>query len=58
MTSWNDQAPVVPKVDKAILWINHYQVDSAVCFVNTYPLDGNLSGGLCYPAFEQPGPGL
>ena len=29
-----------------------------VCFVNTYPLDSDLSGGLRYPAFEQPGPEL
>ena len=48
--------PVVQKVDNAIRRINHYPVDSVVCFVNTYPLDSDLSGGLRYPAFEQPGP--
>ena len=33
------QAPVVQRLDNAILQINHYPVDSVVCFVNTYPLD-------------------
>ena len=52
------QAPVVQRLDNAIHWINHYPADGIVCFVNTYPLDSNLSGGWCYPAFEQPGPDL
>lgn len=36
-----------------------YPLDSMVCFqqvpVNTYQMDSDLSGGYCYPAFEQPG---
>ena len=39
------QAPVVQKVDNAILRINLYPVDSAIGFNNTYPLDSDLSGG-------------
>ena len=50
------QAPVVRKADSAIHRINHHPADSMVCFVNTYPLYSDLSGGLRYPAFEQPGP--
>ena len=46
------------KVDNAIHRINHYPADSVVCFVITHPLDSDLSGGYCYPAFEQPGPGI
>ena len=42
---FNDQAPVVQRVDNAIHRINHYPVDSVVCFANTYPLDSDLSGG-------------
>ena len=38
--------------------INHYPVDSVVCFVNTYSLGSDLSGGWCYPPFDQLGPGL
>ena len=49
-------APVVQRLDNAIRWINHYPADSMVGFVNTYPLDSDLSSGLRYPAFEQPGP--
>ena len=41
---------------KSHLWAN--KDDSVVCFVNTYPLDSDLSSGLRYPAFEQPGPEL
>ena len=37
-------APVVPKVDSAIHWINFYPVDSAIGFPNTYPWDSDLSG--------------
>ena len=51
-------APVVQRLDNAIHRINHYPADSVVCFFDTYPLDSDLSGGQCYPAFEQPGPGL
>ena len=51
-----DLAPVVQRLDNAIHRINHYPADSVVCFVDTYPLDSDLSGGLRYPAFEQPGP--
>lgn len=37
------QAPVVRRLDNAILWINLYTVDSAICFAITYPLDSDLS---------------
>ena len=50
-------APVVQRLDNAIHLINHYPVDSVVCFVRIFPLDSDLSGGLCYPAFKQLGPG-
>ena len=52
------QAPVFQRLDNAIHRINHCPADSVVCFVNTYPLDSDLSGGQCYPPFEQPGPEL
>ena len=39
------QAPVVQKVDNAILRINLYPLDSAIGFNNTYLLDSDLSGG-------------
>ena len=51
------QALVVQKMDKAIHWINLYPLNSAIGFPDTYPLDSDLSGGQCYPTFEQPGPG-
>ena len=52
----NVLAPVVQKLDSAIHRINHYPVDK--CYGNQlrYPLDRDLSGGLCYPTFEQLGP--
>ena len=37
--------------------IKLYPVDIAINFPNTYPLDSDLSTGLRYPTFEQPGPG-
>lgn len=40
----------------AIHQVNHYPVDIVVCFVKIYLLDSGLSGGLHYPAFEQPRP--
>ena len=48
-------------LDSAIHRINHHPVDNTIIvliisFRNTYPLDSNLSGGLCYPTFEQPEP--
>ena len=51
-----DPAMVVQTLDSAIHWINHYPTDSAIVSRNTYLLDSDLSGGECYPAFEQPGP--
>ena len=50
-------AEVVQKVDNAIDRINLYPLYSAIGFPNTCPLDSDLSGGHCYPSFEQPGPG-
>ena len=43
-------------VDSAIHQINRYPVDGAMGFPNTYLRDDDLSDGLCYPTFEQPGP--
>ena len=48
--------PVVQKVDKAIQRINHYPANNTIGVCNTCPLDSDLSGGQCYPTFEQPGP--
>ena len=45
-------------VDNAIHWINHYLLDSTIGFAKAYPLDSDLSGGYCYPSFEQLEPGL
>ena len=36
-------APVVQKMNRAILRINLYPLDSAIGFHNTYPLDSDLS---------------
>ena len=49
-------APVVQTLDSAIHQIKIYPADNAIGFPNTYPLDSDLSGGQCYPMFEQPGP--
>ena len=38
-------APVVPKLDNAIHWINLDLVDSVVRFAITYPLKSDLSIG-------------
>ena len=51
-----NQAPGVQKVESAIHQINRYPVDGAMGFPNTYLRDDDLSNGLCYPTFEQPGP--
>ena len=48
--------PVVQKVDNAIHRINHYPANNTIGVCNTCPLDSDLSGGQCYPTFEQPGP--
>jgi len=50
-------APVVQTLDSAIHQINHYPADSVIDFPTTYAMDSDLSGGLRYPTFEQPGPG-
>ena len=47
---------VFRNIDKGIHWINYSPKDSAIGFRTTYPLDSDLSGGQCYPTFEQPGP--
>ena len=49
-------APVVQTLDSAIDRINLYPADSVIDFCNTYPLNNYLSGGECYPTFEQPRP--
>ena len=58
MTVSNWQALVIQKVDNVIHCINHYPADNAVGIHNTYPLDSDLSGGLRYSTFNQPGPEL
>ena len=52
------QAPVVQKLDSAIHRINHYPADKYYGNQLRYLPDSDLSGGLRYPTFEQPGPGL
>ena len=55
----NILAPVVQKLDDAILWINLYPVDNTTgFFFNIYPLDIDLSCGWRYPTYEETGPGL
>ena len=56
MSNW--QALVIQKVDNPIHCINDYPVDDAVGIHNTYLLDSDLSGGLRYRTFIQPGPEL
>ena len=41
-----------------IHWISHYPADNAIGFCTTYLLDSDLSGGQCYPTFQQPGTDL
>ena len=48
-------ALVVQRLDNAIHRINHYPVDKCEQNKPRYPLNSDLSGGLRYPAFEQPG---
>ena len=50
-------APVVQTLDSGIHRINHYPADKYYENELRYPLDSDLSGGLRYPTFEQPGPG-
>lgn len=52
------QATIVQRVDNAIHWINCYPVDNCSQNKLRYPSDSDLSGGWCYPPFEQLGPGL
>ena len=51
-----DQAPVIQKLDSAIHRINHYPADKYYRNQLRYLPDSDLSGGLRYPTFEQPGP--
>ena len=39
------QAPVVPRTDCIIHWINHYLLDKSINFDSTYSLDIDLSLG-------------
>ena len=42
----NPLGPIVPKVDNAFHWVNHYELDNEIGFTyNIYPLDSELSGG-------------
>ena len=52
----NKQTPVVQTLHSAINRINHYPVDKYYGNQLRYPVDSDLSGGYCYPAFEQLGP--
>ena len=58
LSHFTSPGPVVQKVDNGIHSINHYPMDRATGFPHIYPLDSNLSGEWCYPAFEQPEPGV
>ena len=50
------QAQVVQRLDKAILWINHYLVNIGYVNELSYLVDGGLSSGYCSSLFQQPGP--
>ena len=39
------QAPVVQRVDNAIIWINFNPADNVIVSPNTDPLDSDLTGG-------------
>ena len=41
----------------AIHWINLYPLNNTIGFPDTYLLDSDLSGGKCYPCFDQLGLG-
>ena len=42
------------KLEKSQFLLLCANVDISGGFRNTYPLDSDLSGGLCYPTFQQP----
>ena len=46
-------APIVQNVNNAIHWVNLHTMHGAIGFPSTHPLDSHLSGGKCYPAYEQ-----
>ena len=39
-------APVVPRMDNVIHWINLHPLNSVIGFPDTYLLDSDLSGGI------------
>ena len=47
------QVTVIQRVDSGVHQINHYFVDKHKGIQLCYPLDSDLSGGKCYPPFEQ-----
>ena len=55
LVSHDFPALVVRGVDNAIYRINYYSADKCQQNKLRYTLDSDLSGGLRYPPFEQPG---
>jgi len=55
---FRDQAQVVQTMDGAIRQINRYRLNKHKQNQLSYPVDGGLSGGWCYPLFEQLGPAI
>ena len=53
---WNfcDFSKNCEKLEKSQFLLLCANLDICDGFPNTYPLDSDLSGGLCYPTFEQP----
>lgn len=45
--------PVLPGVDRTILWINHNPIEDSVGFDATYPKDSPLSTGWHYATFNN-----
>ena len=50
------QAPVVQRLDRAILWINHNLGNNGCGNELSYLVDSGLSRGYCFSLFQQPGP--
>ena len=47
-------AKIAKKLEKSQFLLLCANLDISGGFRNTHPLDSDLSGGLCYPTFEQP----
>ena len=53
----NAIASVVGRLDNTIHWIKLYPVNKCLQNKPRYPLDSDISSGVRYPPFKQPGPG-